>query len=479
VSSDASVAELCARLDNLPLAVELAAARASVLAPEQILRRLSQRLDLLKGGQDSEARQQTLRATIAWSHDLLSEGERALFARLSIFVASFSLEAAEVVCEAAVDTLQSLVDKSLVHRTGNRFAMLETIREYAAEQLGQLADGLPLVERLAGYLIDLIDAEGPPMFLGRQSRVFELLEHEHPHTRLVMDWAFANKRYEIALRLVATLFVFWNKRGHSAEARPWAEAALSAREAMPVDLQLRMLVGASEILRATGDVAVATTLKEELLERAAQSELSDPLWVPALLVNLAEIAMETGELTRARRLAEQSLELRVQRGLPPARAQATLGELARREGDVRLAEELYCKAARGFVEMQDDNNAASAFRELGELARRKGEGRNAIDLFRKALRLSVDLRDVSGIGNGLQDVAVVAWSCGEVQRAARLWGAGQRVLEDGGCVSARGTESYDLPEPSKREGAAMRLEDVLVLALDGESTNALGRGGKR
>ena len=468
VQSDESVAELCRRLDNLPLAVELAAARASVLSPAQILQRLSQRLDLLKGGQDLEARQQTLRATIAWSHGLLTEGEKALYARLSIFAASFSLEAAEVVCGADVDTLQSLLDKSLVHRAESRFAMLETIREHAAEQLGQLAEAEPLIERLGQYLIDLIDGEDPPMFLGRQARVFELLELEHANTRTVLHWALRDKRHPIVLRLVATLFRFWVGRGHSVEARLWAEAALSARETAPLDLQLRMLVGASEILRASGNIALATALKEELVGRAEQCDLSDPLWVPAALVNLADIAMAAGEFPRARRLAEQSLELRLARGLHPARAHAALAELARREGDFGLAEELFDRAARGFVEMQDEVNAAWSFQVLGELALRGGDKGRATDRFRTSLRLSVDLLDMRAVGDRLQDLADAAWSGGDVDKAARLWGAGLRIHRNGSFVPARSSEPGELSELLKAEGAAMSLEDALVLALDAE-----------
>jgi predicted ATPase len=134
------IAELCRRLDDLPLAVELAAARTSVLSPAQILERLSQRLDLLRGGRDSESRQQTLRATIAWSHDLLSADGQRLFARLSVFAGGCTLEAAETVCAADLDVLQSLADKSLVRFAEGRFWMLETIREFALERLDEIGE---------------------------------------------------------------------------------------------------------------------------------------------------------------------------------------------------------------------------------------------------------------------------------------------------------------------------------------------------
>jgi predicted ATPase len=147
------VAELCARLDNLPLAVELAAARTSVLSPAQILERLSQRLDLLKGGRDADPRQQTLRATIEWSYDLLTTQEQQLFARLSVFAGGCTLEAAEEVCEADLDTLQSLVEKSLLRLTNERYCMLETIREYAGELLREGGEATELDDQHARYYL--------------------------------------------------------------------------------------------------------------------------------------------------------------------------------------------------------------------------------------------------------------------------------------------------------------------------------------
>ena len=140
IEASAAVEELCRRLDDMPLALELAAARTKALTPEQILARLGERLDLFKGGRDAEERQKTLRATIEWSHDLLSPEEQRLFARLGVFVGGCTLDAAEAVADADLDTLQSLVEKSLVRRTDDRFWMLETIREYAVERLDERAD---------------------------------------------------------------------------------------------------------------------------------------------------------------------------------------------------------------------------------------------------------------------------------------------------------------------------------------------------
>ena len=465
VRPDATIAELCFRLDSLPLAVELAAARMSVLSAAQILERLAQRLDLFQGGRDAEARQKTLRATIAWSHELLNSEEKALFARLAVFAGGCSLEAAAAVCGAHLDTLQSLVDKNLIRRTRDRFEMLETIREYAAETLDRLGETDALRSRLARYLVEAVNAQGAPMFLGRQPDAYARFEREHANTRVVMDWALQEHRPEFTCELIASLFIFWSGRGHLIEARQWVEAALATRREVPEELSIRMLVGASEIFRAGGDFATAAALKEELLERYAACEPSDPLLIPANLVNLSEIAMEAGDFKRARELAEESLRLRVARGLNPARALISLGQLALLEGDLIRAEGLLEDAVRGFAALQDESNEASALGALGEVARRRGDDRRAIRLFTEALRRAVALGHKPVVGDCLLDLAVMAMARGDVGRAARLWGAGQEIHKLDGSIAARAREMNDLPESLQAEGAAMSLEEAVTYAL--------------
>src|SRR5262249_3513894 len=182
-----TTAELCRRLDNLPLAVELAAARTGVLTPPQILDRIAQRLDFLKGGRDAEARQQTLRATIEWSHDLLSAEEKQLFARRSRFARGRTLPAWEEIVEGDVDTLQSLVDKSLVRRTGERFWMLETIRELARERLAATEDADAIGRRHAEWFLALA-VEAEPFLKGaEQGEWLQRLEDEHDNLRASLD----------------------------------------------------------------------------------------------------------------------------------------------------------------------------------------------------------------------------------------------------------------------------------------------------
>ena len=197
------IAELCRRLDNLPLAVELAAARTSVLTPGQILERLAERLDLLKAGRDAEARQRTLRATIEWSHDLLSADEQRLFARLSVFAGGCTLEAAATVCGADLDTLQSLVDKSLVRHTEERFWMLETIREFALERLEETGGADVLRERYSTEFLELAELAGPELLARSSSIWFDRIEAEHDNIRAVLGDALEHGRTDVALRICA------------------------------------------------------------------------------------------------------------------------------------------------------------------------------------------------------------------------------------------------------------------------------------
>jgi predicted ATPase/class 3 adenylate cyclase len=217
---DQTIADLCRRLDNLPLAVELAAARTSVLSPQQILERLSQRLDLLKGGRDAEARQQTLRATIQWSYELLDDDEQRLFGQLSVFRGGCTLEAAEHVAKAELDILQSLVHQSLLRHTDARFWMLETISEYAAERLEESGEAEVPRRRHAEYFLELAEEAEPHLFGREESREWlDRLGREHDNLRAAVDHLQAFGDTELALRLVGAVWPFWRDRAHFAEGR--------------------------------------------------------------------------------------------------------------------------------------------------------------------------------------------------------------------------------------------------------------------
>ena len=215
LESSEEIAELCARLDALPLAIELAAARAKALSPAQILERLSQRLDLFKGGRDADPRQQTLRATIEWSYELLSPEEQVRFARLAVFRGGCTLEAAEEVCGADLDTLQSLVEKSLLRFTNERYWMLETIREYASERLEDSGEAEELRRQRGDYFLAF--AEEAFEVTGSRRPWWDRLEADHDNLRTVLDWLESVGRTQEALQLAGALYRFWSTRGYLLE----------------------------------------------------------------------------------------------------------------------------------------------------------------------------------------------------------------------------------------------------------------------
>ena len=261
-----AVHELCRALDNLPLALELAAARASVLSPSQILERLSGRLDLFKGGRDADPRQQTLRATIEWSHELLLAEEKLLFARLAVFPGC-TLESAEEVADADLDTLQSLVDKSLLRRSEDRFWMLETIREYATERLEESGETEELELRHAQHFLALAEEAEPHLedeVLGDGGEWLDRLDRELDNFRSALDQLGASGETERALRLAGALSDLWASRGHVAEGRRRLESALRA-DKRPTAARAKALNAAAELAAVSGDPVTMGLRAEEAL----------------------------------------------------------------------------------------------------------------------------------------------------------------------------------------------------------------------
>jgi len=260
---DETISELGRRLDNLPLAIELAAARTSVLSPREILQRLAQRLDLLRGGRDAEARQATLRATIGWSYDLLDSGERRLFARLAIFRGGCTLAAAEAVADADLDTLQSLVDKSLLRHADERFWMLETIREYALEQLEVAGEGDELRLRHARYFVELAVAAEDRLQHDDQDEVDRLFS-EHDNVRASLDTLEAAGDLQVALQLAGSAFWYCIPRGYLAEGRQRLEYLLHADD-RPTGARATALNAAASLALSGADPSAARALAEEAL----------------------------------------------------------------------------------------------------------------------------------------------------------------------------------------------------------------------
>jgi predicted ATPase len=316
--ADDAVSDICRRLDELPLALELAAARVKALTTQQILERLEQRLPLLTGGgRDVPERQRTLHATIEWSYGLLDEEEQQLFGRLGVFRGGCTLEAAEAVADADVDTLQSLVDKSLLRRTGDRYWMLETIREFAAEQIAEETR-----RRHAAYFLALAEAAEPHLPAYEREWV-DRLEREHDNLRAALDWLEAEHETESLQRLAGALARFWLTRGHAREGGERLERTLAADDS-PAPARLKALNGAAllvptEVRHATEALALAEALDDRAgaaqakLALAGAASLEDMAAARALYEDAAELYGELGDehmlLLTIRGLAWACLEL--------------------------------------------------------------------------------------------------------------------------------------------------------------------------
>jgi predicted ATPase len=300
--ADDAVAEICRRLDDLPLALELAAARVKALTSAQILERLEKRLPLLTGGRrDAPERQRTLRATIEWSHGLLDEDEQRLFARLTVFTGGCTLDAAEEVCDADLDTLQSLVDKSLVRHGGERYWMLETIREYAAEQLG--GDDA-LRRRHAEYFLALAEEATPHLGAGARdpTKWLDRLEADHDNVRAALDFLHESGAGELEQRLVVPMWRFWQTRGYYTEAARRLEQALAADRGATT-AHAWTAFGAGVVAHNAGDAAAGARRFEEAL--GIFEQLGDAFGVARVRQNQGVKAVDTGDYERGRDILEE------------------------------------------------------------------------------------------------------------------------------------------------------------------------------
>ena len=423
---DETIAELCRRLDELPLAVELAAARTHVLTPAQILDRLGQRLDLLKGGRDADPRQQTLRATIEWSHDLLTQDEQQLFARLAVFTGGSTLDAAEDVCDADLDVLQSLVDKSLLRHTGERFWMLETIREFAAERLKDREAASQIFERHARWFLGLATSAvgGFP----RAEEGLVRLDAELENLRSVIGWARDHDgRVEVELVGAAWWFLFM--RGLFREALNYLVHALETARSTSLD-QAELLRGAGTVARVLGDLAATQQWIEELLELGRAR--GDARAIAGSLAILASVAVDRGDLERARTLLLDADDA--------ARAYGDMnmlmlvahvhGEIDLEAGHAQTARKHFQEALELARELRNARSESIALASLARVAFLDGDTDDAAACLDGSLRLVNALGERAGIFECLLGLAEVAVQRSELARAARLLGAADALREE-------------------------------------------------
>jgi predicted ATPase len=467
---DETTAELCGRLDQLPLAIELAAARTSVLSPAQILERLSQRLDLLKGGRDAEARQQTLRATIEWSHDLLNAEEQQLFARLAVFRGGCTLEAAEQVADADLDTLQSLVDKSLLRHTNERFWMLETIREYARERLAESGGEADLRRRHTIYVLEFAEAIWREMEGGGdQAKLLARTAAEHDNLRAALEWARDAGENEILPRLVVALDHYWGVRGFYQEAKMWFPLALERAAAAPDEVRLEVLRGAKLHADFVGDYARSAALAAEWRRIAEQT--GDEAQVLRAMNGAALTAQQRGdrEGARAQFLAIRERARTIGYDMMVRFTTVNLGGAALESGDFDAALEYAAEAAELFREAGDDGGVTVALAICGWAALGQSDPVRAEGFFRELLIICgrigyVRGRAVAAVGLG---AALIARH--EEDRGAQLLGAASALREELGVSFSEEEEQVRHDEAIAAAKAALGEEGFAAAWARGEA----------
>jgi predicted ATPase/class 3 adenylate cyclase len=417
IGPDDSVAELCRRLDNLPLAVELAAARVSVLTPAQILERISQRLDLFTAGRGADPRQQTLRATIAWSHDLLAEDEKRLFARLAVFRGGCTLDAAEQVADADVPGLQSLLDKSLLRRTGERFWMLETIREYANELLEQGSETDAVRDRHAVHYLALTELAYGERF-DRGLTWVRRLEAEHDNLRAALDYLADHDSLRY-LRLVGALGWFWLARSHFAEATRRLEDALaSSTENGPLTARAQTSLGLIEV-----DASAPLSRHEDAIERWRR--LGNETELVVAREGLGWALYMNGEKSRALQAFEENLELarRLDHRALVNRSIAGVCQLLVATGDFERAEPLAIELQASTRDSEDVGCMVSGDHYLADCAMHRRDYILAEQHRLSALETSLAIGDVMQQTIEILGLAFTAAGLGRDEDAIRLEGA--------------------------------------------------------
>jgi predicted ATPase/class 3 adenylate cyclase len=473
------VAAICRRLDGIPLAIELAAARTKLLDPHELLARLDRRLPLLTGGpRDLPERQQTLRAAIAWSYDLLAEGERRLLARLSVFAGTFGWDAAEDVAGADFETASALVNGSLLRSLeGSRFVMLETIREYAQERLEESGAADQPRTRHAAHYLALAERAETELAGPEQLAWLDLLEADHDNLRAAI--ALLGMREPIQrLRLAVALRRFWYVRGHLTEGRRHLEEALVAEEA-PSQLRQRAMSAIVATALIQGDYEEATRWAEQVVEVARAA--ADPASLANALSNLGAVMIAAGEPERAAALLEESVLLARETGDERVLALAlnNLGDVALTAGNYREAEASFEESLRFLRTQGDAANVARSLFNLGAVAFRLDRREDAQASLRESITLCRDLGDKEDLAWCLEGFAAIAAAEGEPGRAGLLLGAAEALLGNmGAALKPFERQLHEETVASVREslgeagladavsrGAGLSTDDSVELAL--------------
>ncbi len=492
-SSNASaVAQVCHRLDGIPLALELAAARVKVLAVEQIAARLDDRFRLLTGGSRTALpRQQTLRAAMDWSHDLLSQKERAVLRRLSVFAGGCTLEAAEAVCagkrikeHGILDLLTQLVDKSLVNAEtlgGEvRYRMSETIRQYAQDRLvasGEAAEGRT---RHRAWYLDLAERAEARLYGPEQLMWLNRLEMEHDNLRAALGWSTTEEEdAEIRVRLAAALYRFWDYHTHWAEGREWLETALAGSRDIKSTARVKALYGEGLLVLRQRDYGRAMAPFDESLTLAR--ELGDQKGVVMALVGRGLVSTRQGDFDAATAQFEESLELsrKLEDKWRVAMVLHNMGGMARGKGDYAKSVGLCEESLAIFRTLDAKRSIAFSLLSTGHAVRLQGDLERAAGLYRESLALFGETRDKWVATECIEGLALIASAQGKHERTARLFGVAEAARETFGITTPHlkaGDQEHfwtairEEPEGTAfaaawAEGRAMTLEQAIEYAL--------------
>lgn len=493
------VAEICARLDGIPLAIELAAARLKLLSAAQIAARLDDRFNLLTGGSPTALpRHQTLRATMDWSYELLPDAERVLLRQLSVFAGGLTLEAAEAVATQpevlpyrVLDLLTSLTDKSLVvmerKNKATRYRLLETVRQYAFEKsTAEEAQGAR--NRHLEFFVQMAEEAQPQLRRPEQTIWLGRLELEHGNLRAALEWARGGGSKVAGLRLAGALAEFWRLHGHLTEGSQWLARMLAGAPCAPEPVRAKALLEFGSLVLRQGAISEASRMGDESL--ALYRELGDQDGIAHALVLSGSAAHFLGNDEQAKLLLQESLPLFEQVGDRSGYAYAQLwmarGEM--RRGEHARAAALLEVSLGVFREVGDKDNLSFALGSLGDLARHQGDYARAASLRKESLRLAWEAGSPVEVSFALEQLAMIAMAQREPERAVTLWGATEALREstsrpmvrtyqaeyDPAVAEARTLLEEDRFASAWAEGRAMTIEQAVRYALGEVQSDSVG-----
>jgi predicted ATPase len=485
------IAQICQRLDGIPLAIELAAALVNMLTVEQILKRLDDRFNILtRGSRATLPRHQTLRATIEWSYDLLSELERILFRRLAVFIGGWTLEAAEEVCSGSgidssyvLDLLWQLVNKSMVvvetpNNGETRYRRLQTIRRFAREKLFETTEAARLQDRHLSYFLKKAEEIEPYLMGAEQSKWVEYLDLELDNIRLALEWSITNKMGEESLRLFGALGWFWHIRCHFQEGREWFMRAIELRDKASKKAQARALRYAGNLYWAIEDFSASIIFLRESLDLCR--ELGDMKEISTVLQALGVVEFAQGDYGQARATLEESLSISRKVNNTPAmpRVLMHLGHFARMEGDYAAASQYLHESLAICRQLQDDHLTTVVLQSMADFALEQKDNSKARKYVEESLMICLKLKNKRTTAHSLLGFADVLCAEARYAQSARLQGFVLTLFQEAESLTeSRFTEikktadilKLHLGDASYRKefdlGNTLQLEQAIQIAL--------------